>query len=96
MADIALPLPGSADPWRVAPFKLYLVAYTILVILGAMNLSLVRVESDRECDLRPGPFSSGFDRGFKTYSCECSSPFHFAEACPTPINILPPNFAPAL
>lgn len=93
MSDIALPLPGYAP---VTPFKLYLVAFTIFAILAALNASLVRSKSEDQCDTRAGPFGSGFSSGFPTYSCECNSPFHFAEACPTPAMLLPPNFAPAL
>jgi len=98
MSDIALPSPGATAPWSVTPFKLYLLAFTVFLILGAINLSLVRAktERERECDLRPGPFTSGFSNGFQGYSCECSSPFYFAEACPTPATMLPPNFVPAL
>ena len=88
MSDIALP--GYAP---VTPLKLYLVAFTIFAILAALNVSLVRSKTDEEkCDTRPGPFSAGF----QTYSCECSSPFHFAEACPTPAMLLPAALAPAL
>jgi hypothetical protein len=93
MNDIALPLPGHAP---TTPLKLYLVAFTIFAILAALNASLVRSKSEDKCDTRGGPFSSGFGSGFQTYSCECSSPFHFAEACPTPAMLLPPDFAPAL
>ena len=80
----------------VEPNALWLVAFTVLFILGAVNLSLVRSKADRECDTRPGPFSSGFNAGFQTASCECSPFFHFAEACPMPATLLPPGFAPAL
>ena len=93
MSDIALPGPGYAP---VTPFKLYLVAFTIFAILAALNASLIRSESEDKCDTRPGPFSSGFSSGFQTYSCECSSPFHFAEACPTPPVLHPPDLARAL
>jgi hypothetical protein len=98
MTDVVLPSPGLAASWRVTPSQLYLVAFAVFLILGAVNLSLVRAkaERDNECDLRPGSFASGFSNGFQGYSCECSSQFHFAEACPTPTTMLPPNFAPGL
>jgi hypothetical protein len=72
------------------------ILFLIASILVALNWSLSRTKSERECDLRPGPFTSAFSNGFQTYSCDCSSPFHFAEACPTLATMLPPNFTPSL
>jgi hypothetical protein len=97
MSDIALPLPGAAPAQgNVTAFKLYLVAFTVFAILAALNVSLVRSKTEDKCGTRPGPFSSGFNAGFQTSSCTCSSYFSFAEACPTPVMLLPPTFAPAL
>ena len=42
MTDITVPLPGFAAPWRITAFQRYLVAFILLFILGALNLSLVR------------------------------------------------------
>ncbi len=100
MTDIALPprtRPVQPPAGRIVR-ALALVAATMLLfaILASINWSAVLAKTERACDLRPGPFSSGFGRGFVTYSCECSSPFHFAEACPTPATVLPSSFAPAL
>jgi hypothetical protein len=93
MSDAALHRPGYVP---VTPLKLYLLAVTVFAILAALNISLVRDKIEEKCDTRQGPFSSGFSNGFQTYSCECSSTFHFAEACPTPAMSLPLNFTPAL
>lgn len=96
MTDIAFPVPAISRPWKITPLQRYLVVFAVFLILGAINLSLVKAKTERECDARPGGFSSDFSSGFQTYSCECSSPFHFAEACPTSAMILPPDFAPAI
>ena len=97
VADITLPpLSGIPVGWKATGFELVAILSLIAAMLIALNWSLSRTKSERECDLRPGPFSSAFSNGFQTYSCECSSPFHFGEACPTPVTMLPPNFAPAL
>lgn len=93
MSDIAIPRPGYAP---VTPLELYLLAFAIFGIMAALNVSLVGSKAEERCDIRPGPFSSGFSNGFQTYSCECSSPFHFAEACPTPATILPSSFTTGL
>ena len=95
MSDITLPLPGASIRWTATSFQLAAILLLIASTLIALNWSLARTSS-QECDLRPGGFSSGFNSGFQTYSCECSSPFHFAEACPTPAMVLPSDFAPAL
>jgi hypothetical protein len=96
MNAIALPAPAAVAPWRVTPSMLYAVAFTMFFILGAVNLSLVRTETERKCDTRPGGFSSGWNRSFQTFSCECNPPFHFAEACPTPVTIAPATLVPSL
>lgn len=97
MSDITLPLPGAARArGMVKAFQLYLMAFTLFAILSALNVSLVRSKAERECDTRPGPFSSGFNAGFETHSCNCNPYFGFAEACPTPAMLIPPRFVPAL
>jgi len=97
MSDIALPFPGTAPAQgNVTAFKLYLVAFTVFAILAALNVSLVRSKTEEKCDTRPGPFSSGFNAEFQTSSCTCSPYFGFAEACPTPATLLPPNFTTGL
>lgn len=61
-----------------------------------MKLEPLARKSKRDCDAKPGPFSSGFSSGFETGKCECSAYFHFAEACPTPATFTPQAWAPPL
>lgn len=95
MSDITLPLPGNSIGWKASSFHLSAILMLLASLLIALNWSLART-SERECDVRRGGFNSGFSSGFQTYSCECSSLVHFAEACPTPATVLAPDFAPAL
>jgi hypothetical protein len=66
--------------WAVSSFQLYVVAFAIFFVLASLNLSLVRSRAEK-CDMKPGPFSFGFSRGFQKTSCACSPYFSFAEAC---------------
>lgn len=90
MTDIILPRPGSAGPRRITPFKLCTITFLIFLALSALNWSICRTMSERQCDPLPGPFSSAFSNNFQTYSCGCNSPFHFAEACLTPAMLTTP------
>jgi hypothetical protein len=55
MSDIALPIPGAVPAQgNVTAFKLFLVAFIIFAILGALNLSLVRSKTEEKCDTQCG------------------------------------------
>jgi hypothetical protein len=97
MTDITIPLPGVARPViGFSSSQLYVLLFVLFSILAAINISLVASKTDRDCETKQGPFSSGFNEGFQTNTCTCYPYFHFAEACPTPANLIPPELVPAL
>lgn len=79
MTDITLPSPGAAVQWK--RLERYLRVVMVLLLLSAISMCLVSSKTEERCDVRPGPFSSGLNLGFQQSDCECSSFFHFAEAC---------------
>ena len=70
MVDVSLPPLPRPIQWpsgRLLTSVALITAMMLLFgILASINWSAVLSKADRECNTRPGPFSSGFSAGFQT------------------------------